>query len=88
MAAAGTAAYTINMDWTRASSAGTDYTLQDSLAHLYQHIASPVALALAGAFGYTTMLVIALGAGIVGVAAVAHLYQERPVLRPRPQAST
>jgi predicted MFS family arabinose efflux permease len=87
-AAAGTAAYTINMDWTRASSAGTDYTLQDSLAHLYQHVAGPVALVLAGAFGYTAMLAGAVVVGLADVAVVARVYREQPVpvhtKRPRP----
>jgi predicted MFS family arabinose efflux permease len=76
-AAAGTAAYTINMDWSRPSSAGTDFTLQDSLAHLYQHIAGPAALALAGAFGYAAVLSLAAVVAIAGVAVVARLYQDR-----------
>ncbi|HEV2870859.1 MAG TPA: MFS transporter, partial [Actinomycetota bacterium] len=33
-ASAGTTVYTINMDWSRKGSAGSDFTVQDSLVHL------------------------------------------------------
>jgi hypothetical protein len=50
-ASAGTAVYTISMDWSRAGSAGSDFTVQDSLVHLCSQLARVAALGLAGALG-------------------------------------
>src|SRR4029450_2028130 len=42
-ASAGTAVYTINMDWSRPGSAGSGFTGQDSLVHLCQLLARAAA---------------------------------------------
>jgi predicted MFS family arabinose efflux permease len=75
-AAIGTAVYTINMDWSRADSAATDYTVQDSFVHLCTQIAGAAGLALAGILGYTTVLTVAVILGLGGVAVAARVFQE------------
>jgi acetyl-CoA transporter-like protein len=70
-AIAGTAVYTINMDWSRPGSAGTDYTVQDSFVHLCWQLAGSLGLGLAGGLGYPTMLAVSLVLGLAGVGAVA-----------------
>jgi hypothetical protein len=75
-ASAGTAAYTINMDWSRAGSAGSDYTVQDSLVHFCSQLAGAAALGLAGALGYPQMLGLSVILGSAGVAAAASLFQQ------------
>jgi MFS family permease len=81
-AAAGTAIYTINMDWSRARSAGTDYTLQDSFVHLWSQAAGAAGLGLAGAIGYPGVLGISVAIALAGVASATWLFRER--LTPQP----
>jgi hypothetical protein len=81
-AAAGTAIYTINMDWSRTRSAGTDYTLQDSFVHLWSQAAGAAGLGLAGAIGYPRVLGISVVIALAGVASATWLYRER--LTPQP----
>ena len=75
-ATAGTAVYTINMDWSRSGSAGSDYTVQDSLVHLCSQLAGAAALGLAGALGYQRMLGVSVVLGSAGVAAAAWLFHQ------------
>jgi predicted MFS family arabinose efflux permease len=77
-AAIGTAVYTINMDWSRADSAATDYTVQDSFVHLCTQVTGAAGLALAGILGYTTVLTVAVILGLGGVAVAARVFQEQP----------
>jgi MFS family permease len=77
-AAAGTAIYTINMDWSRARSAGTDYTVQDSFVHLWSQAAAAAGLGLAGAIGYPGVLGISVAIALAGVASATWLFRERP----------
>jgi predicted MFS family arabinose efflux permease len=77
-AATGTAVYTVNMDWSRARSAGSDYTVQDSLVHLCSQLAGATALGLAGALGYPRMLSLSVLLGLAGVVAAVWLFQDRP----------
>ena len=72
-ASAGTAVYTINMDWSRPGSAGSDFTVQDSLVHLCSQLAGAAALGLAGALGYPTVLGLSVILGSAGVAAAGWL---------------
>jgi predicted MFS family arabinose efflux permease len=81
-AAAGTAIYTINMDWSRAGSAGTDYTVQDSFVHLWSQAVGAAALGLAGAVGYPAVLGVSVAAGLAGIAGATWLFQERPTPSP------
>jgi predicted MFS family arabinose efflux permease len=82
-ASAGTAVYTISMDWSRAGSAGSDYTVQDSLAHLCSQLAGAAALGLAGALGYPRMLGLSVILGSAGVAAAAWLFHQPSAPSPR-----
>ena len=75
-ASAGTAVYTINMDWSRPGSAGSDFTVQDSLVHLYSLLAGAAGLALAGVLGYPRTLGLSVILGLAGVAAAAWLFQQ------------
>jgi MFS family permease len=68
-AMAGTAIYTINMDWCRPGSAGSDYTVQDSFVHLLMQVAGSAGLALAGAIGYSAMLAASMVLGLAGIGA-------------------
>jgi len=74
----GTAVYTINMDWSRAGSAGADYTVQDSFVHLCSQVAGAAGLALAGVVGYRPVVAVSLSLVLAGVAAAIWLFQERP----------
>jgi predicted MFS family arabinose efflux permease len=77
-ATTGTAAYTVNMDWSRAGSAGSDFTVQDSLVHLCSLLAGAAALGLAGALGYSRMLALSVVLGLAGVVATVWLFHDRP----------
>jgi predicted MFS family arabinose efflux permease len=77
-AGAGTAVYTVNMDWSRAGSAGSDFTVQDSLVHLCSQLAAAAALGLAGALGYLRMLGLSVVLGLAGLVAAVWLFQDRP----------
>ena len=77
-ASAGTAVYTISMDWSRAGSAGSDFTVQDSLVHLCSQLAGAAALALAGFLGYPRVLGLLVILGSAGVAAAAWLFHQPP----------
>jgi predicted MFS family arabinose efflux permease len=74
----GAAVYTINMDWSRAGSAGTDYTVQDSFVHLCTQIAGAAGLGLAGALGYRPVVGLSVILGLAGVAAAVWLFRDRP----------
>jgi MFS family permease len=78
-ATAGTAVYTVNMDWSRAGSAGSDFTVQDSLIHLCTQLTGAAALGLAGALGYPRMLGLSVVLGSAGVVAAVWLFHDRPV---------
>jgi predicted MFS family arabinose efflux permease len=75
-ASAGTVVYTINMDWSRTGSAGSDFTIQDSLVHLCSQLAGAAALGLAGALGYPRVLGLSVILGSAGVAAAAWLFHQ------------
>ncbi len=76
-AVTGTAIFTVSMDWTRPEAAGTDYTVQACFAQLCSHGAGGLSLALAGAVGYRTTVLLCAGLGLAGTAA-AWLFQRRP----------
>jgi hypothetical protein len=65
-AAAGTVVYTVSMEWSRLASAGTDFTVQDSLVHLLTQLCAAAGLSLAGVFGYSTALWGALLIAVLG----------------------
>jgi predicted MFS family arabinose efflux permease len=78
-ATAGTAVYTVNMDWSRADSAGSDYTVQDSLVHLCSQLTGATAMGLAGALGYPRMLGLSVVLGLAGLVAAVWLFHDQPV---------
>lgn len=68
--------YTINMDYSRADSAGTDFTTLTSFALAISFIAAGVALALAELVGYPTVLLASIVLVLVGTALGAR-HQQR-----------
>jgi predicted MFS family arabinose efflux permease len=86
-ASAGTAVYTINMDWSRPGSAGSDFTVQDSLVHLCSLLAGAAGLGLAGILGYPRTLGLSVLLGLAGVTAAAWLFQQPSTPSPRVEAS-
>jgi MFS family permease len=86
-ASVGTAVYTINMDWSRTGSAGSDFTVQDSLVHLCSLFAGAAGLGLAGILGYPQTLVLSVVLGLAGVAAAAWLFHRPSTLSLRVEAS-
>ena len=75
-ASAGTVVYTINMDWSRTGSAGSDFTIQDSLVHLCSLLTGAAGLGLAGILGYARTLGLSVVLGLAGVAAAAWLFDQ------------
>jgi len=75
-ASAGTVVYTINMDWSRTGSAGSDFTIQDSLVHLCSLLTGAAGLGLAGILGYPRTLGLSVVLGLAGVAAAAWLFDQ------------
>jgi predicted MFS family arabinose efflux permease len=82
-AMAGTAISTVNMDWCRPSSAGSDYTVQDSFVHLLMQVAGSAGLALADAVGYAALLAGSMVLGLAGVGVAAWGFREPSAPRPR-----
>jgi MFS family permease len=72
-----TVMYTINMDYTRDSNPGSDFTVQVSIAMAVRFAIAGVIATVAGSLGYTTALYICIGLGVVGVIGVALWYVER-----------
>ena len=70
-ATAGTAVSTVFMDWSRPTSSGSDFTVQDSLIHLCSQLAGAASLALTGTLGYQRMLGLSVILGLAGVGAAA-----------------
>jgi hypothetical protein len=75
--AAYAAMYTINMDYARAASAGSDFTVQTSISYALRFAGAGVILGFAGSLGYTLALVICMGLAAIGVIATAALFIEK-----------
>ena len=71
MAAASTVVYTVNMDYSRAESAGVDFTLLASTAILFSYVSGALMTWLAGSFGYVVVTVIACGLALLGTGLAA-----------------
>jgi predicted MFS family arabinose efflux permease len=78
-ASVGTAIFTLAMDYSRPELAGTDYTLQTSLAVLCSDVAGAAGLSLAGHVGYATVITGSLLLAVSGLVATAALLHARPV---------
>lgn len=74
--AANVALYTVNMDYARPASGGTDFTLLSSIGLIVSFLAASIALVAAGAVGYPAVAVAAAVLVGAGVAAGAR-HQER-----------
>jgi hypothetical protein len=79
-ASIGTAIFTLSMDWSRRDTAGTDYTVQTSLAVLCSDVAGAAGLSLAGYVGYPTVIALSLTLALSGMVAAAWLLSEPPAL--------
>ncbi|MCA1655761.1 MAG: MFS transporter [Pseudonocardiaceae bacterium] len=75
-AAMWTVMYAVNMDFSRPDNAGSDFTVQVSISLFIRFAAAGFLLGLAETTGYVNVLWICVGAGLVGVVAVAMLYRE------------
>ena len=60
--------YTVNMDYSRADSAGTDFTTLTSFALAVSFVAAGIALALAGFVGYPAVLIGSIVLVLLGTA--------------------
>ena len=83
MAAASTVVYTVNMDYSRAESAGVDFTLLASTAILFSYVSGALMTWLAGSFGYVVVTVIACGLALLGTG-LAALHAHRHGVRTSP----
>ena len=80
-ACVGTTIFTLSMDWSRRETAGTDYTIQTSVAVMCSDVAGAAGLSFAGIVGYPTVIAMALALALGGMAAAARLPSEPPSFR-------
>ncbi|MEE8603015.1 MFS transporter [Euzebya tangerina] len=74
--------YTVNMDYSRTDSAGSDYTLMSSIGMIWSFIAGGVGLGIAGAVGYVPVVIGSAVLLVVGVGVYArHLRGHENLLR-------
>lgn len=71
--------YTINMDYARKESAGSDFTVQTSISYAMRFAGAGVIFGVAGSFGYTWALMICMGLTLLGVIAAMALFIESRV---------
>lgn len=71
---------TIMMDRATAGSEGTDFTAQYSLYSFMGFLAGAIALQLAGAVGYTALVLIAAGLALIAGLLALRLYRDAPAL--------
>ncbi|WP_101652709.1 MFS transporter [Brevibacterium ihuae] len=83
MAAASTVVYTVNMDYSRAESAGVDFTLLASTAIIFSYVSGALMTWLAGSLGYVVVTVIACGLALLGTG-LAALHAHRHGVRTSP----
>ena len=79
-AVANVVVYTINMDYSRADSAGTDFTMLTSFALAISFVAAAVALVAAAWVGYAGVLVGSIVLVLVGTALGARHQREHAAL--------
>lgn len=68
------AMYTINMDFARREHAGSDFTVQVSVAYAVRFAAAGLFIGVAATHGYVTTLVICVAIALVAVVATAALF--------------
>jgi MFS family permease len=68
------AMYTINMDFSRHDTAGSDFTVQVSVAYFVRFAAAGVFIGVAAAHGYVITLLVCVGIALLAVVAVAALF--------------
>jgi predicted MFS family arabinose efflux permease len=71
------AMYTINMDYARPASAGSDFTVQTSISYALRFAGAGAVLGFASSLGYTWALVICMGLALLGVVATVALFVEK-----------
>lgn len=72
-----TVMYTINMDYTRETNAGSDFTVQVSISMAVRFAIAGVVANIAGSLGYTPALYVCMGLGVVGVIGTMIWYVEK-----------
>lgn len=71
---AGTAAYTVMMDYSRPATAGSDFTLQTSVIFLGSILGMVVGGAIAQTSGYVTVFIVSVGVALLGALLVERFY--------------
>jgi len=71
------AMYTVNMDYARPGSAGSDFTVQTSISYALRFGSAGIILGFASSFGYAWALVLCMGLAALGVIATAALFIEK-----------
>ena len=75
--------YTVNMDYSRAGSGGTDFTVLSSFGLVCSYIAASLGLFAAGRFGYPAVAIVAAVLIVAGGAlGLGHLRRHRPAPTP------
>jgi len=78
--------YTINMDYARKESAGSDFTVQTSISYAVRFAGAGVIFGVADSLGYTWALLICMGLTLLGVIAAAAFFIESRVESKLPPA--
>ncbi|MDG4800158.1 MFS transporter [Micromonospora sp. WMMD980] len=83
--------YTVNMDYSRPGSGGTDFTVLSSFGLVCSFVAASLGLAAAARWGYPAValasLVLVAAGVVVGVAHQRRFSPPRPASRPKPTAA-
>jgi MFS family permease len=72
-----TALYTVNMDNCKKETAGSDYSLQDCIGNFGQIAIHPLALFFVGIFGYSRVIAVGIGFGVLAAIVVAKLFSHK-----------
>lgn len=80
---ANVALYTVNMDYSRPASGGTDFTVLSSFGLICSYLAAAVGLAVAARVGYLTVAIVAIVLMLAGVVmGLRHQRRNSPPIRP------
>lgn len=71
------AMYTVNMDFARPGSAGSDFTVQTSISNALRFAGAGMVLGVADSFGYSWALVFCMCLTLLGVVAITLLFIDR-----------
>jgi predicted MFS family arabinose efflux permease len=75
--------YTVNMDYSRAGSGGTDFTVLSSFGLICSYLAASIGLVAAGRVGYPAVAIAATVLVLAGAAlGLSHQRRHRPIVEP------